>query len=132
MKYTKPIVDFVTVIVADAVLRDGNLSHLKYLERYCRLEGCNYEDLIEDMGVLVESLRAYRRKKSKVSLKLAKHQADLCGLTEKFVEDLSVLPATRTSQPLESSYLTSLFSYMGGRGGDIFNEMPGGHLLKRK
>ena len=116
--------DYIVYIVSESILENKELSHLKYLEKYCAFEGCDYHSLQENLIILVDAIQEYKKNKSKVFLKIAKYQMKFCYLPEDFIEHITEEPV----QNIVSSVCH--YSYSGSRGGDIFNEMPGGKLLK--
>lgn len=109
--------EFISELVLESVLDDKPLSHLDYLKRFCEAEGCAYDDLVENLNLLVEVLKEYRSEKSPVSLKLAKHQAKYCHLPDGFIDGIPDRFGEKRT-------------YTPDRGGDIFHEIPGGKMLK--
>lgn len=117
---------FVAYYVEGAILNGDPVSRQKYLQRYCVLENCNYDKLLENLSLLIDVLNEYKENRSKVSLKVAKYLVQFCYLPDNFLE---VFPEILSAwERMAESYS----SYMKNRGGDIFNDMPGGHLLKEK
>lgn len=117
--------EFVAYYVEGAILNGESVSRQKYLQRYCAIENCEYAALQENLTLLVDALNEYKVKKSKVFLKMAKYQARFCYLPDNYIEDLldKILMWEIRS--------TTYSSYMKNRGGDIFNDMPGGKMLKK-
>jgi len=115
---------FIVYYVEDAVFNGEQPSRRKYLQRYSAIEGCEYDTLQENLRFLTDVLEDYKEKKSEVSLKIVKYLVKHCYLPDSFVEDF----LERLSSWEKS--LATYSSYMRGRGGDIFNEMPGGKMLK--
>ena len=116
--------EFIVYYVEGIIFNEELLSRRKYLQRYSSLEQCDYDTLQENLNLLIDALNVYKEKKSMVCLKIAKQQAQKCFLPEHFIEDLAEYILS-----WEKGYSHSL--YMKKRGGDIFNEIPGGHLLKK-
>ena len=108
----------------EGVVFDGVFSRQKYLKMYCVLENCDYDNLQENLSILIDALNEYKEKRSKVSLKVAQYQVRFCYLPENFIEEF---PSKLFSWEKESAKTSS---YMKNRGGDVFSEMPGGNLLK--
>lgn len=115
---------FIVYYIEDAVFNGEQTSRRKYLQRYCAIEGCEYDALQENLNFLIDVLNEYKEKKSEVSLKMVKYLIRSCFLPDDYVEYFQ--------EKLSSweKILTTYSSYMKNRGGDIFNEMPGGALLK--
>ena len=117
---------FIVYYVEDAVFIGEQTARRKYLQRYSVIEGCEYDALQENLSFLIDVLNEYKEKKSEVSLKMVKYLTKSCFLPDSFIENF---------QEKLSSWEKSLAtysSYMKERCGDIFNEMPGGKMLKPK
>lgn len=115
--------EFVAYYVEEAVFNGEQTSRNKYLQRYCAMENCDYEALQENLTLLIDALNEYLEKKSKVFIKLAKVQSQYCFLPENFIEDISDMLSSWVK-----GYAKNYFAKK--RGGDIFDDMPGGHMLK--
>ena len=113
---------FLEQIIFEAAIEQTPLTHLRYLKMYCEMVGCEYDNLLENINILLEALREYSEKKSDVSLKIASYQAKFCFLPEGFINEI-------TTKLVSSGKGSVLLSYNAHRGGSIFNEMPGGALL---
>ena len=123
MQVSECFTEFIVCYVEDAVFNGEQPSRRKYLQRYSAIEGCEYNALQENLSILIDVLNDYKEKKSESSLKMVAYLMKPCFLPESFIEDFQ-----KKLSFWEKSRATS--SYMKERGGDIFNEMPGGKMLK--
>ncbi len=122
MQVSNHFKDFVAYYVEDAVFNGEPVHRRKYLKRYSAFENCDYDTLQENLFLLIDALNEYKEEKTEVSLKIAKYQVKFCYLPEQFIDAIA--------DKILSWKSASPASYVNMRGGDIFNEMPGGHLLK--
>lgn len=124
MPVSEYFIKFIVNYVEDVVFNGEQTSKRKYLQRYCTMEGCEYDALQENLNLMIDVLNEFKEKKSEVSLKMVKYLAPSCYMPNNFIEDF------QEKLSYWEKNIASYSSYMKERGGDIFNEMPGGKMLK--
>ena len=113
---------YIARIVQEASIGNTLPTHLKYLKRYCKMVDCGYDDLLENINLLLELVREYRETESIVSLRIASYQAKVCYLPDGFIDGI-ITNTVSSDRPAAHS------SYNARKGGGIFDEMPGGRML---
>lgn len=145
LEISEELHQYIEALAEEVVLKGEPFeNHKKHLRRFCETEGLDYDTLENNLTNLFETLGEWKTYHTKSSSMMARLLARECYLLDAFVNKLLFdsekdnlcnpnYQEQETDAELEKNTSAhNKLSYMKSRSGDIFDEMPGGNLLRQE